>query len=135
MAPSNEEPNDSNTSTKVEQNYSKTRVGEGDVRLDQDRLAQALADEKKRKGTGDDGERQGKKRKGGFETSTHEVTEEELGELNSYILTQVHTHSCCRGVPYDSAYDGGSYGQLRRRGILGFYYFSILYFPRFLVFV
>lgn len=65
---------------KVEQNYSKKRVGEGDVKLDKDRLAQALAEEKKRKGRSDDEDRHGKRRKGVLETSTHEVTEEELGE-------------------------------------------------------
>jgi len=70
---------------KVEQNYSKKRVGEGDVRLDQDRLAQALADEKKRKGRGDDEDRQGKRRKGGVGASTHEVTEE---ELEAYRMTR-----------------------------------------------
>jgi pre-mRNA-processing factor SLU7 len=64
----------------VEQNYMKKRVGEGDVKLDKDRLAQALAEEKKRKGRGDDDNRSGKRRKGVLETGTHEVTEEEMGE-------------------------------------------------------
>jgi len=64
---------------KVEQNYSKKRVGEGEVRLDQDRLAHALVEEKKRKG-GDEDERSSKRRKGVLETGTHDVTEEELGQ-------------------------------------------------------
>lgn len=63
---------------KVEQNYSKKRVGEGEVQLDQDRLKQALDDARKRKGTGEDEDRSGKRRRGGLSGSTHEVTEEEL---------------------------------------------------------
>lgn len=62
------------------QNYSKKRVGEGDVKLDKDRLAHAINEEKKRKMRGeDDDERQGKKRKDALDSSTHEVTEEQLG--------------------------------------------------------
>lgn len=64
----------------VEQNYSKKRVGEGDVKLDKHRLAQALSEEKKRKGRGEDDDRSGKRRKGVLETGTHEVTEEQLGK-------------------------------------------------------
>jgi pre-mRNA-processing factor SLU7 len=62
---------------KIEQNYSKKRVGEGDVQLDQAKLAEAIQEEKKRKLRGDNTEdRFGKKRK---ETGSHDVTEEELG--------------------------------------------------------
>lgn len=65
---------------KVEQNYSKKRVGEGDVTLDQDRLMQALLEEKKRKARGhDEDERFTKKQKSGLEVGTHDVTEEQLG--------------------------------------------------------
>jgi len=61
---------------RVEQNYSKKRVGEGDVRLDEDRLSRALQDEKKRKARGEeDDDRSGKKRKA---VGSHDVTEEEL---------------------------------------------------------
>ncbi|KAG5341434.1 hypothetical protein C0989_010544 [Termitomyces sp. Mn162] len=68
-----------------EQNYSKKRVGDGDVKLDKDRLAQALLDEKKRKlGEGSD-ERTSKKRKGVLESSSHDVTEE---ELEAYRMTR-----------------------------------------------
>jgi len=63
---------------KVEQNYSKKRVGEGDVKLDKEALEQALSEEKKRKLGGDDDERSGKKRKNVLQTSSHDVTEEEL---------------------------------------------------------
>ncbi|KAJ7703023.1 Pre-mRNA splicing Prp18-interacting factor-domain-containing protein [Mycena rosella] len=65
------------TSERVEQNYSKKRVGEGDVRLDDDRLARALNEEKKRKARGEDeDDRSGKKRKNAG--GSHDVTEEEL---------------------------------------------------------
>ncbi|KAJ7091220.1 Pre-mRNA splicing Prp18-interacting factor-domain-containing protein [Mycena epipterygia] len=65
------------TSERVEQNYSKKRVGEGDVRLDEDRLSRALNEEKKRKARGeDDDDRSGKKRKNAG--GSHDVTEEEL---------------------------------------------------------
>ncbi|KAF9454033.1 hypothetical protein P691DRAFT_798946 [Macrolepiota fuliginosa MF-IS2] len=75
---SNEEMPDEDPVEKVEQNYSKKRVGEGDVKLDKDRLAYALAEEKKRKGRADDEDRYGKRRKGVLETGTHDVTEEQL---------------------------------------------------------
>ena len=65
----------------MEQNYSKKRVGEGDVRLDKDRLARALAEEKKRKG-GNEDDRSSKRRRGVLETGTHDVTEEELGQCS-----------------------------------------------------
>ncbi|KAJ3568860.1 hypothetical protein NP233_g5432 [Leucocoprinus birnbaumii] len=70
---------------KVEQNYSKKRVGEGDVQLDKDRLVQALSEEKKRKGRVEDDDRLGKRRKGVIETGTHEVTEE---QLEAYRMTR-----------------------------------------------
>ncbi|KDR75213.1 hypothetical protein GALMADRAFT_249188 [Galerina marginata CBS 339.88] len=65
---------------KVEQNYSKKRIGEGDIKLDQDRLAQAVLDERKRKAKGGkpDEERSSKKLKSKLESGSHEVTEEEL---------------------------------------------------------
>ncbi|EEB87400.1 hypothetical protein MPER_15256, partial [Moniliophthora perniciosa FA553] len=67
-------------SNNVEQNYSKKRVGEGDIKLDPERLVRAVEAEKKR-GRGDDDGREmsGKKRKGdGGTTGSHDVTEEEL---------------------------------------------------------
>lgn len=68
---------------KVDQNYSKKRIGEGDVKLDQDRLAQAVSEEKKRKSRGgkDDEDRSSKKAKSSLDSGSHEVTEEELGTL------------------------------------------------------
>ncbi|KAG6831695.1 hypothetical protein H0H92_008338 [Tricholoma furcatifolium] len=65
-------------STRIEQNFSKQRIGEGDVKLDKQALARALSEEKKRKLGGDYDDRAGKKRKGGLESSSHDVTEEEL---------------------------------------------------------
>lgn len=57
--------------------FSKERVGEGEVQLDKERLAQALKEEKKRKVRGDDDSRLGKRAKG---DESYEVTEERLGK-------------------------------------------------------
>ncbi|KAG1808212.1 Pre-mRNA splicing Prp18-interacting factor-domain-containing protein [Suillus subaureus] len=68
-----------------EQNYSKKRVGEGDVSLDKDRLAEAISEEKKRKARGDkDDDRSSKKMKG-LQSGSHDVTEE---ELEAYRMTR-----------------------------------------------
>ena len=74
-------------SEKVEQNYSKKRIGEGDVKIDQDRLAQAVQEEKKRKARSgkEDDDRSSKKKKGTLEGGSHEVTEEELGMSTFFI--------------------------------------------------
>ncbi|PPQ77214.1 hypothetical protein CVT25_011060 [Psilocybe cyanescens] len=67
-------------SEKIDQNYSKKRIGEGDIKLDQGKLAQAVLEEKKRKAKGgNDDERSSKKVKSSLEGGgSHEVTEEEL---------------------------------------------------------
>lgn len=62
----------------VEQNYSKKRVGEGDISLDKSRLKKAIDDEKKRKVKDHDDERPGKRRKEAIPSGTHEVSEEQL---------------------------------------------------------
>ncbi|KAJ3762831.1 Pre-mRNA splicing Prp18-interacting factor-domain-containing protein [Lentinula raphanica] len=62
---------------RVEQNFSKKRVGEGEVKLDKDRLAQALKEERKRARGDDEDDRLGKKQKGAA-SGSHDVTEEEL---------------------------------------------------------
>lgn len=75
------EPSDQSNEARarIEQNYSKKRVGEGDVSLDKDRLAEAISEEKKRKARGDkDDDRSSKKRKG-LQSGSHDVTEEEYG--------------------------------------------------------
>ncbi len=71
------EPPEEETPKKVEQNYSKQRVGEGEVQLDKERLEDALRQERKRKKGDYDDERSGKKSKSGG--GSHDVTEEELG--------------------------------------------------------
>ncbi|CAA7261688.1 unnamed protein product [Cyclocybe aegerita] len=72
---------------KIEQNYSKKRVGEGDVKLDQDRLAQAVLEERKRKARGgkNGDDRSSKKQKSSLESGSHDVTEE---ELEAYRMTR-----------------------------------------------
>jgi len=74
-------------SDKVDQNYSKRRIGEGEVKLDDERLARAVREEKKRKERGgkDMDDRSGKKQKGGLEVGSHDVTEE---ELEAYRMTR-----------------------------------------------
>ncbi|KAF9051163.1 hypothetical protein BDZ89DRAFT_1126129 [Hymenopellis radicata] len=79
------EPEEEEPPKKVEQNYSKQRVGEGQVELDKARLEDALRQERKRKKGGYDGEdeRSGKKSKSGG--GSHDVTEE---ELEAYRMTR-----------------------------------------------
>ncbi|KIP05104.1 hypothetical protein PHLGIDRAFT_92581 [Phlebiopsis gigantea 11061_1 CR5-6] len=63
---------------KAEALFSKKRLGEGDLELDENKLAEAIKAERKRKGRGGEQEYEwgtGKKRKAG---ESHEVTEEEL---------------------------------------------------------
>ncbi|KAG1737711.1 Pre-mRNA splicing Prp18-interacting factor-domain-containing protein [Suillus lakei] len=76
---------DNEARARIEQNYSKKRVGEGDVSLDKDRLAEAISEEKKRKTRGDkDDDRSSKKMKG-LQSGSHDVTEE---ELEAYRMTR-----------------------------------------------
>lgn len=83
-----------------EQNYSKKRVGEGDVRLDKDRLTQALLEEKKRKLGEDFNGRTGKKRRGALESSSHDVTEEELGTC----YNPLQLYLCYSSLNFPEAY-------------------------------
>ncbi|KAG1881521.1 Pre-mRNA splicing Prp18-interacting factor-domain-containing protein [Suillus tomentosus] len=76
---------DNEVRARIDQNYSKKRVGEGDVSLDKDRLAEAISEEKKRKVRGDkDDDRSSKKIKG-LQSGSHDVTEE---ELEAYRMTR-----------------------------------------------
>lgn len=84
----------------------------------------ALADEKKRKGRGDDEDRNGKRRKAVLEASTHEVTEEELGR-SLCPVDWVCAYAVHRGISDEPTHDGGSNGQLCRQGPLIFF---LLYF-------
>lgn len=83
---------------RIEQNYSKKRVGEGDISLDKDRLAEALSEEKKRKARGGDDEDRFSKKKKGMEVSSHDVTEEELGKSHAcdYLIHCNHLMSMQR---------------------------------------
>lgn len=66
---------------KAEELFSKKRLGEGDLSLDESKLAKALNEERKRKARGDDDDdRFGKKQRGGAGQS-YEVSEEELGRF------------------------------------------------------
>jgi len=67
---------------------SKRRLGEGDLNLDRDKLAQALSTERKRKAAGEDeADRWGeKRRKYGREGANVDVTEEELGKCLPVML-------------------------------------------------
>lgn len=75
---------------RIEQNFSKTRVGENEnVVLDKEKLDRALKEEKKRKAKNDydDEDRFSKKSKSGTgDSSTHDVTEEQLGTLEPACL-------------------------------------------------
>jgi pre-mRNA-processing factor SLU7 len=65
------------------------RLGEGDLSLDKDKLAQALSAERKRKAVGEDDDDDrwgGKRRKYGREGTNMDVTEEELGKFLPVIL-------------------------------------------------
>ena len=98
---------------RVDQNYSKKRIGEGDVKLDQDLLAQSVLDEKKRKSGGmkDGDDRSSKKQKSGL--GSHEVTEEELGTFLHFSFCKLLTYRR-RGLPDEPTDDRRSHGQLCR---------------------
>lgn len=85
---------------RIEQNYSKKRIGEGDVSLDKDRLAEALIEEKKRKARGGDDEDRFSKKKKGLKVGGHDVTEEELGEsrwcVPCHVLIVAHATEAYR---------------------------------------
>ena len=73
-----ESPRDAEDRRRAAKNaFGKERVGEGEVQLDRERLAQAIKEEKKRKAHGDDDGRSGKRAKG---DESHEISEEQLGE-------------------------------------------------------
>ncbi|KAG0691797.1 hypothetical protein DFH29DRAFT_1013285 [Suillus ampliporus] len=76
---------DNEARARIDQNYSKKRVGDGDVSLDKDRLAEAISEEKKRKARGDkDDDRYSKKIKS-LQSGSHDVTEE---EFEAYRMTR-----------------------------------------------
>lgn len=70
---------------------SKWKLGEGDVELDKEKLAEAIKEEKKRKqrGEDDDSEDRGRKKKyNSVAGDSYDVTEEELGKqfIADYIF-------------------------------------------------
>ena len=71
---------------------SKKRLGEGDLNIDKDKLAQALSAERKRKAAGEnDDDRWGaKRRKYGLEGANVDVTEEELGMCLTVVLKPIY---------------------------------------------
>ena len=100
---------------KAEELFSKKRLGEGEINLDKDRLAQALQEEKKRKGrSGDDDDRHGKRQKG--QSGSYEVSQEELGEFCLGAGRWLVDSIPCRGVQDEPPDDGGPDGQLCRCG-------------------
>ncbi len=105
----------------IQQNYDKKRMGEGDIKLDKDRLMQAMKDEKKRKkGDDDDRDGSGKKSKSSWEGGgSHDVTEEELGMFRMFLYQRRRrSKSIRRGVSDAQANNRGPYGRLcRRRGL------------------
>jgi len=70
----------------------KKRLGEGDLSLDKDKLAQALSAERKRKTVGEDDDDRwgGKRRKYGREGTNMDVTEEELGMCLPGMLRTIY---------------------------------------------
>lgn len=105
---------DAESRGRIEQNYSKKRVGEGDISIDRDRLAEALIEEKKRKARGGDDEDRFSKKKKGLEVSSHDVTEEELGKSHSCVSKGILILAwLCRGLSDESSKCGRSNGQLR----------------------
>jgi len=72
---------------------SKKRLGEGDLSLDKDKLAQALSVERKRKTVGEDDDDDrwgGKRRKYGREGTNVDVTEEDLGMCLPIMLRTIY---------------------------------------------
>lgn len=70
---------------KADELFSKKRLGEGDVQIDESRLAEAVREERerKRKGRDEEEDKWGKKQKKKGDTA--EVTEEELGVFRFYL--------------------------------------------------
>lgn len=111
----------------AQQAYSKERLGEGEFKLNDTRLADALREEKKRKGRGEDtGDRTGKRKKG---DDSHDVSEEQLGMLSSCCRVFCDAYTPSRGIPDEPKQSGGSDGQLRGRGsVIIVYVTCLIYF-------
>ena len=95
----------------AQQAFSKDRLGEGELKLNETRLAEAIREEKKRKPKGDEsGDRSGKRKKG---EDSHEVSEEQLGLsllcLAGFISALIRIF---RGIQDESTQSRRSNGQL-----------------------
>ena len=80
--------------------YSKDRLGEGQLKLSETRLAAALREEKKRKANGEEWSGTSGKRKKGEDS--HDVTEEQLGAFHSCVFSVPLLNYDHRGVPDES---------------------------------
>ena len=85
-------------------NASRTkRLGEGDVQFDQDRLARAMKEERKRKADEGDEGKYGDKRRKYNSAMDVDVTEEDLGEWFYDSALEEGLISVCRGISFDSS--------------------------------
>lgn len=99
----------------AQQAYSKERLGEGEFKLNDTRLADAIREEKKRKGRGEEtGDRSGKRKK----EDSHDVSEEQLGTWSHVLLHCFKSDVVLRGIPDEPKQSRGSDGQLCRRGFV-----------------
>lgn len=90
---------------KAEELFSKKRLGEGELKLDEKKLLEAVQTERKRKGRGEEEEWGSKRKKGG---DSYEVTEEELGKytFSARMLSLWGMLTLfCRGVQDESSDD------------------------------
>jgi pre-mRNA-processing factor SLU7 len=93
---------------RAQQTYSKERLGEGDLELNDKRLAEALREEKKRKSKGDEShDRSGKRKKAGG----YDVSEEQLGVFHCLVNRSLLLNFS-RGVQDEPAARRGSDGEL-----------------------
>lgn len=112
---------------KAEALFSKKRLGEGELQLDNRKLAEALQTERKRKGRDNEDEWTSNKKKAG---GSHEVTEEELGmqrfPQSSLASTLGHLliSPFYRGLQDESPRGRGSHGELRGRRVV-----MVIYLP------
>jgi hypothetical protein len=81
------------------------RLGEGDVQFDQERLARALKEERKRKADEGDEGKYGDKRRKYNSAMDVDVTEEDLGTLLSQtnLVLVLELIGICRGLSFESA--------------------------------
>ena len=91
------------------------RKGKGKaVDVDSDRIADGIADDRKRKARGDDGDRFAKKSKGDDvkDAAKLGVSEAELGAYSVYLSRHMNAYCVFRELPDEEANDGRPYGQL-----------------------